>query len=88
VLSALEQAEVVEDLLSEGHGTERVWIRIGTENRREEMKDCSIVSATYDVGGRSVGVLGIIGPTRIPYGKVISLVRFLADSLGDALSQI
>lgn len=88
VLSALEKAEVVEDLLSEGQGPERVWIRIGTENRREEMKDCSIVSATYDVGGRSVGVLGIIGPTRIPYGKVISLVRFLADSLGDALSQI
>jgi heat-inducible transcriptional repressor len=88
VLLALEQEDVVEDLLREDPGSDRVWVTIGSENRREEMRDCSVVSATYEVGGRAVGVLGIIGPTRIPYGKVVSLVRFLADSLGEALGRL
>ncbi len=88
VLLALEQEEVVEELLTEERGTGRVSITIGGENRREEMKDCSIVSATYEVEGRSTGVLGIVGPTRMRYARVISLVRFLADSLGEALSRL
>ena len=88
VLSALEQDDVVEDLFHEDPGSDRVWITIGSENKREEMKDCTVVSATYEVGGSPVGVLGIVGPTRIPYGKVVSLVRFLADSLGEALGRL
>ncbi len=43
------------------------------------------MSATYDVEGRPVGVLGIVGPTRMAYGRVVGLVRFLADSLSEAL---
>jgi transcriptional regulator of heat shock response len=39
------------------------------------------------VGTQRVGVVGVVGPTRLRYGKVISLVRFLADTLADALSQ-
>ncbi len=88
VLSALERDDVVEELLREEDDQAQVRITIGVENRREEMKDCSIVSATYRVGGSPVGVVGVIGPTRMRYGKVISLVRFLADTLGDALGQI
>lgn len=87
VLSALERDEVVEDLLFERHWEHPVRITIGMENRHEEMKDCSVVAAAYHVGGRPAGVVGVVGPTRLRYGKVIGLVRFLAASLGDALSQ-
>lgn len=87
VLSALEREDVVEDLLREDAGGDRVRITIGVENRREEMRDCSIVSTTYHVSGQPVGVVGAIGPTRMRYGKVVSLVRVLAETLGDALSQ-
>jgi len=85
VLSALEREDIVDNLFRE-EGGDRVRVTIGIENRREEMQECSIVSTTYHVGGQPVGVVGVIGPTRMRYGKVVSLVRFLAESLGDALS--
>jgi heat-inducible transcriptional repressor len=87
VLSALEQEDIVEELLRGGLGQERVRVMIGAENRREEMRDCSVISAPYYVGEHTAGVLGIVGPTRMRYGKIIGLVRFLAESLGDALNQ-
>ena len=89
VLSALEREDVVTELLQGAPGPvgERVRVTIGSENRREEMRDCTVISAPYYVGDRPAGVLGIVGPTRLRYGKIISLVRFLAESLGDALSR-
>ncbi len=87
ILSALGQEEVVKELLQTSPGPERVRVTIGSENRREEMKDCTVISARYDVGAHAAGVLGVVGPTRLRYGKIISLVRFLAESLGDALSR-
>jgi heat-inducible transcriptional repressor len=87
VLSALEHDDLIEDLLGEGQEAGQVRVKIGAENRREEMRDCSVVAATYYVAERPAGVLGIIGPTRMRYGRVVSLVRFLADSLGTALEQ-
>jgi heat-inducible transcriptional repressor len=86
VLWALEREEVAEELLRNDRGAERVHIRIGSENRREEMKDCSVVSAAYTVAGEAVGILGIVGPTRMRYGKAVTLVRFLADTLSEAFA--
>jgi heat-inducible transcriptional repressor len=88
VLSVLEQGEAAAELLGDDAGEERgVRVMIGAENRRDEMRDCAVVAATYYVADRPAGVLGIVGPTRMRYGRVISLVRFLADSLGDTLEQ-
>jgi heat-inducible transcriptional repressor len=84
VLSALERHDVVTELLHDG-GTAPIRITIGAEHRREEMRDCSVVAATYYVGGRPAGELAIVGPTRMRYGRAISLVRFLSDALGEAL---
>jgi heat-inducible transcriptional repressor len=87
VLSALEQRDIVVELLRPGDTGERVRIAIGTENKREEMKECSVITATYFVDDRPAGVVGVIGPTRMRYGKIVSLLTFLADSLGEALQQ-
>ncbi|HEX9247632.1 MAG TPA: heat-inducible transcriptional repressor HrcA [bacterium] len=87
VLSALEQRDVVVELLRPGSEEARVRITIGRENKREEMKECSVITATYFVGDRPAGVVGIVGPTRMQYGKVISLLSFLADSLAEAIGQ-
>jgi heat-inducible transcriptional repressor len=87
VLSALERHDVVAELLHDG-GTAPVRITIGAEHRREEVRDCSVVAATYYVGGRPAGELAIVGPTRMRYGRAISLVRFLADTLGEALGRL
>jgi heat-inducible transcriptional repressor len=87
VLSALERHDVVAELLHDG-GSAPVRIRIGAEHRREEMRDTSVVAATYYVGGRPAGELAIVGPTRMRYSRAISLVRFLADTLGEALDRL
>jgi len=88
VLSALEQDDAAEALWGDDPSQEGVRVTIGAENRREQMRDCTVVSATYYVADRPAGVLGIVGPTRMRYGRVISLVRFLADSLGDTLDNL
>jgi len=87
VLEALESEDVVKELL-EGAPDRRVWITIGSEHRIEDLRGCSVVAAAYRIGGRRVGALGIVGPTRMNYARVIPLVRHLADSLSDALVEL
>lgn len=86
VLTALEDEAVVTDLLRSAPDRE-VWVIIGTEHRREELRGTSVVAAPYRMGGHSVGALGIVGPTRMQYGRIISLVRYLAGSIGDLLGE-
>jgi heat-inducible transcriptional repressor len=87
VLSALEREDVVVEIVRPGAQGERVRITIGRENVRQEMRECSVITASYYKDDRPAGVIGIVGPTRMRYSKVVSLVSFLADSLGEALGQ-
>ena len=64
-----------------------VSIRIGPENEVPELDDCSIVTASYRVGDHSTGTLGIIGPTRMNYTRVISVLDFMGRALSDVLSE-
>jgi heat-inducible transcriptional repressor len=66
--------------------TEEMQIFIGMESGYEVFDDCSIVSAPYSVEGKIVGVLGVIGPTRMDYDRVISAVDVTAKLLSAALS--
>jgi len=87
LLSMLEQEEVIQDLLSEAV-SRGLLVVIGSENRYAEMQLCSVIAACYRVGGRPAGAVGIIGPTRMPYEKVIPTVQFLAESLGEVLTRL
>lgn len=58
-----------------------IMITIGDENTDDEMKDCSLITATYRVNGKFIGKLGVIGPTRMKYDKVTSLIEFMTDNL-------
>ncbi len=86
VLSALEREDVVWRLLTPMEGEVRVTI--GPENPVAQMRMCSVVSATYRVGNRPVGVIGVVGPMRMPYGRVMALVRVLARGLSAVLSRV
>ncbi len=63
---------------------EGIIITIGHENTIDEIRDCSLVTSRYKIGKIS-GTIGIIGPTRMPYSKLVSIVQYTARSLTDAL---
>lgn len=60
-----------------------VIVTIGGENADDLMNDCSLITATYHVDGKMVGKIGVIGPTRMRYGKITSIIEYLTDNLSD-----
>ena len=61
-----------------------IMITIGGENQEEYLSDCSVITATYHVDGKMVGKLGVIGPTRMKYDEVTSVVEYLTDNISKA----
>ena len=84
-LTVLESRDTIRKLVTRDGGME-VTIRIGPENGVPELNDCSIVTAHYRVGDNSSGTLGIIGPTRMNYNRVISVLDFMGRALSEVLS--
>lgn len=60
---------------------EGVSVRIGSESPIEELNDVSVISASFKTGHESKGSISVIGPTRMPYEKVVSLVEYISQSL-------
>ena len=65
-----------------------VKVSIGSENSQEELRDCSIVTATYSLGDRILGTIGIIGPTRMEYSKAVSVMDHMGKSLSRYLTKL
>ena len=86
-LSAVEGRDALYNMLKRASSLE-FTITIGSENEQDELKDCSVVTATYRMGDQNMpmGTLGVIGPTRMNYGKVISVLEYMRRSLGEILS--
>ena len=78
----VERKDVLVHLLQDREG---MVITIGEENIPRAMRVCSMVTASYEVGGM-VGVLGVIGPTRMPYSRVVALVNYAASRAADLVS--
>ena len=66
---------------------EGIQVKIGVENNLEAMHNCSIVSATYSIDREPVGTIGIIGPTRMNYRRVISILESFTKDMTNSLSQ-
>jgi len=73
-------------LLDQSLRGEGIQIFIGHESGYQILDDCSVVTAPYSVGDQVVGVLGVIGPTRMAYERVIPIVDVTAKLLGAALN--
>lgn len=90
-LRLLEERPLLEDLLtrtvlaSEPGG---VQVLIGGEGTWEELRECSVVLARYGAPGLATGTLGVLGPMRMPYGRTISTVRFMAGLLSDLVEDM
>lgn len=81
----LEMLDKKEDLTKTLVNRENgVIITIGNENEEASMQNCSLITATYHVDGKLMGKIGVIGPTRMRYGEVTSIVEYLTDNISEA----
>lgn len=83
LLNLLEREEMLTDLLDASASDQDLSIMIGEEIHLREMQDCSMVSATYRVGDRTIGRIGVIGPKRMDYSRVVALVDSVTKHLSD-----
>ncbi|WP_010097066.1 heat-inducible transcriptional repressor HrcA [Ornithinibacillus scapharcae] len=74
--------QVVNLLKTSQHG---IKVTIGNENKIEEIKDFSLITASYQFGSEKMGTIALIGPTRMEYRKVITLLNALSNEMTDAL---
>ncbi|HEX9028121.1 MAG TPA: HrcA family transcriptional regulator, partial [Anaerolineales bacterium] len=90
-LRILEERPLLEDLLSRTVLTNDlggVQVLIGGEGTWEELRDCSMILARYGAPGIATGTVGVLGPIRMPYGRTISTVRFVASLLSDLVGEM
>ena len=76
-------SSIVENTLSAENGETGIQVYIGNETPVQAMKDCSVVTATYELGDGMKGTVGIIGPKRMDYDKVISTLKNMQHALDD-----
>ncbi len=91
VIRVLDEKKQLNDLLEccmPEDETSDICIRIGSENRIDDARDCSIIASPYRIAGRTRGAIGVIGPTRMQYSRASSVVGFVADRLGHVLTEV
>lgn len=81
-VNILDTKEVMRDLLDTGFA-EDIKVYIGDENGSDELKDFSMVTFKHSVGDKEVGTIGIIGPKRMNYSKVISIMKYISKKLNE-----
>ena len=81
-VNILDEKEVMADILNSGLA-EDINVYIGDENQKDELKDFSIITFKHKISGKDVGTIGIIGPKRMNYSKVISVMKYINKKLKD-----
>ena len=79
-VNILDEKELMADMLSTGLAKD-INVYIGEENDQEELKDFSIVTFKHRIGNKDLGTIGIIGPKRMDYAKVISVMKYISKKL-------
>ncbi|WP_353894339.1 heat-inducible transcriptional repressor HrcA [Proteinivorax hydrogeniformans] len=80
LLSILEQNSILLDLLEQNSQEEGVNVKIGNELIVSQFHDCSLVSTTFNIDGISTGKIGVIGPQRMDYGKVMKVLEYISSN--------
>ncbi|MEX2104431.1 MAG: heat-inducible transcriptional repressor HrcA [Bacilli bacterium] len=85
ILDLFEHQDVMIQLI--GSHNEGLSVKIGQENDVQAIQNCSVITASYSVDGKPVGTIGLLGPTRMEYQRVMSILDFLSRDLSLLLSQ-
>ncbi|MGI6153128.1 MAG: heat-inducible transcriptional repressor HrcA [Christensenellaceae bacterium] len=86
-LQLLETKDMLFTMLSNTEDFE-CTIKIGSENNNEDFREMSVVTATYKLGGKNIGSYGVIGPTRMDYSRVVSVLKYIGMSINDILASM
>ncbi len=87
VFEALEEKDMLINLLRKSGSGQNgsINILIGNENDLEQLKNCSIIKTEYKYGNNSYGTIGIIGPTRMDYAQVVSVLNSIVKNINDVI---
>ena len=86
IINTFEEKQLLTELVQENHSYDNntgIQVYIGEETPIQSMKDCSVVTATYELGEGMRGTIGIIGPKRMDYDKVIGTLKTITHQLDD-----
>jgi heat-inducible transcriptional repressor len=90
-LTLMELAEghkLLQSVAPEGLGAEGVQVIIGKENKAKAIQGCSVVISRYGLPEEAVGIMGVVGPTRMPYARTISTVGYLSSVLNRLVAEL
>ena len=94
IVELLERPQTLRDVLMPGSDADLpaalvdsnpVHVVIGSENRWDWMRECSVVMVHYGTAGESFGFIGVLGPSRFPYAVAVPAVRFVARLMTEVL---
>lgn len=86
LLNMIDKEEGIYELFR--HTPSGIHVKIGKENSHMAMEDCSLITATYSIGEEPVGTIAVLGPTRMEYSRVISLLDFISRDMSQALTSM
>jgi heat-inducible transcriptional repressor len=87
LIELLEKRSLLSSILSQAPGDERLRVIIGEEATQPALQGFSVVLSRYGLPKRASGVIGVLGPTRMPYERVFPAVRFLSDTMSELLHE-
>ena len=88
LVEALEERHILNSLLDSLGDESETRVTIGDENKETVLQDCSVILSNYGACAGIRGVIGVIGPTRMPYSRVIPTVDYLSSIMGGLLSEM
>lgn len=87
LFQTFEENDILNEIVNK-EGIGKIQITIGDENSIHEIKECSIIKTTYTTGDKQLGTIGIIGPTRMDYAQVVSMLSYISKNIDEVLKRI
>ena len=88
LMELVEHRNLLKTIVPQGLASHRVQVIIGKENKEEVIHNYSVVICRYGLPKEAVGTIGVVGPTRMPYGRAISAVDYIASVLSELVDEL
>lgn len=85
-MNFFEDKDSVVDILLKSPLSKNIDIIIGEENTYAPLKDCSLITTTYTIGDKTIGKIGVIGPTRMEYIRVINILKLFSKNITELIN--